>query len=143
MSEPNYDEIRRRIQNRFNKRKELLMHLVAYVGVNLAMWFFWYLGGIDILSREIAGIPLPIVVTVAWGVGFLIHFLDYYYEAGGGAERRERAIQQAIEREQALRRGENFSDKPKRDPRVHLTEDGELDEWSDEDEEIPAKRRNR
>jgi hypothetical protein len=141
MSEPNYDEIRSRIQNRFNKRKELLMHLVAYIGVNLAMWFFWFIGGIDILSRDIAGIPLPIVVTVGWGVGFLIHFLDYYYEAGGGAERRERAIQQAIEREMALRRGD--FEKPKRDPHMHLTEDGELEEVSSEDDSAYQAQRGR
>ena len=29
MSEPNYDEIRARIEQRFNKRKELLIHGAA------------------------------------------------------------------------------------------------------------------
>lgn len=144
MSEPNYDEIRQRIQNRFNKRKELFMHVAAYIGVNLAVWFFWWTDSIDILSREIAGVPLPIIVTLGWAVGLLIHYLDYYYEAGGGAERRERAIQQAIERERVLRQGGVY-EKPKRDPRVLLTEDGELEEVADEDldYEPQPKRRER
>jgi len=143
MSEPNYDEIRQRVEQRFNKRKELFMHLAAYIGVNLAIWFFWYMGTIDILSREIAGIPLPIIVTVGWGIGLLIHYLDYYYEAGGGAERRERDIQQAIAREQALRHGESPDEKPKRDRRVHLTEDSELETVADDDTETSQSRRYR
>ena len=143
MSEPNYEEIRQRIQNRFNKRKELFMHVAAYVGVNLAIWFFWWTDSIDILPREIAGIPLPIIVTLGWAVGLLIHYLDYYYEAGGGAERREHAIQQAIERERALRGG--VYEKPKRDPRLQLTEDGELEEFADDDEVgyTPERQRHR
>ncbi len=145
MFEPNYDEIRARIQQRFNKRKELFMHVAAYTGVNIAMWFFTLTGSFSTLSsRQIAGIPLPIIVSLGWGIGLFIHYLDYYYEAGGGAERRERAIQQAIERESALRQGGVY-EKPKRDPRLHLTEDGELEEMADEelDDEAQPKRRGR
>jgi len=96
-----YQEIRRRIEGRYRRQVLFGLHLSAF---------------------------LFLFVVLGWGVGLLIHYLDYYYEAGGGAERRERAIHQAIEREVALRRGEVYDDKPKRDPHIHLTEDGELEE---------------
>lgn len=143
MSEPNYDEIRNRIQNRFNKRKELFMHLAAYIVVNIIIWAFWLTGiasDFPVLSNlyEAMGMFLPLLVSVGWGIGFFIHYLDYYYEAGGGAERRERAIQDAIEREKALR---SEYEKPKRDARMHLTEDGEIEEVPDDETDVRERRR--
>jgi hypothetical protein len=143
MSEPNYDEIRSRIQQRFNKRKELFMHLAAYVVVNIIIWALWLTGIADSIPvlRDVydsIGILLPLLVTIGWGIGFFIHYLDYYYEAGGGAERRERAIQDAIEREKALR---SEYEKPKRDARMHLTEDGEIEEVSDDEDDVRERRR--
>ena len=144
MSEPNYDEIRSRIQQRFNKRKELFMHLAAYVVVNLIVWVLCLTGvvrDLPVLSGvyNSLGLLLPLLVSIGWGIGFFIHYLDYYYEAGGGAERRERAIQQAIEREVEMRNG--GYEKPKRDPRMQLTEDGELEEVSDDEEDVRERRR--
>ena len=144
MSEPNYDQIRYRIQQRFNKRKELFMHLTAYVVVNLVIWVLWLTGIADripVLNSlyESLGILLPLMVTIGWGIGFIIHFLDYYYEAGGGAERRERAIQQAIEREVEMRNG--GYEKPKRDPRMQLTEDGEIEEVPYDEETVQERKR--
>lgn len=143
MSEPNYDQIRYRIQQRFNKRKELFMHLAAYVVVNLVMWVLVLTGfihDIPVLSGvyEGLGILLPLLVTIGWGIGVFIHYLDYYYEAGGGAERRERAIEDAIEREKAMR---SEFEKPKRDPRMQLTEDGELEEVTDDEDDVRERRR--
>jgi 2TM domain len=144
MSEPNYDEIRNRIQQRFNKRKELFMHLVAFIVVNMVLWALCltgFINDIPVLSGVYAGlgILLPLLVSIGWGIGFFIHCLDYYYEAGGGAERRERAIQDAIEREMALRNG--GYEKPKRDPRMQLTEDGEIEEVSDDESDVRERRR--
>ncbi|MEO8612790.1 MAG: 2TM domain-containing protein [Chloroflexota bacterium] len=144
MSEPNYDEIRNRIQQRFNKRKELFMHLAAYVVVNLIIWVFWLTGiasDVPVLSNlyDAMGIFLPLLVTIGWGIGFFIHYLDYYYEAGGGAERRERAIQDAIAREREMRSG--GYEKPKRDPRMQLTEDGEIEEVTDDEVDVQQHRR--
>lgn len=141
MSEPNYNEIRARIQGRFNKRKELLMHLTAFLGVNIVVWALWLTDTLPI--REILGIPLPILVSLAWGAGLFIHYLDYYFEAGGGVERRERDIQQAIARAVALRGGESPDEKPKRDRHLHLTEDGELETLADDDAETSQSRRYR
>jgi hypothetical protein len=144
MSEPNYDEIRNRVLQRFNKRKELFMHLAAYLMVNAVLWFFVltdFIHDIPVLNGiyEGLGILLPIAVSIGWGIGVFIHYLDYYYEAGGGADRRERAVQQAIEREKELR---SEYEKPKRDPRMQLTEDGEIEEvLYDEDDARERRRR--
>jgi hypothetical protein len=137
MSEPNYDQIRARIQARFNKRKELFMHLSAYVMVNVTLWALFLTGiagSLPVLGGiyDRFGVLPALVVSIGWGIGVFVHYLDYYYEAGGGAERRESAIQDAIEREQAMRNG-GFS-KPKRD-HMRLTEDGEIEAVEDDDEE--------
>jgi hypothetical protein len=144
MSEPNYDEIRHRVQQRFTKRKELLMHATAFVIVNAVLWILWFAGPIQQLLQDFPdfGIPAPLIVTALWGMGFIVHFLDYYFEVGEGARRRDRAIQQEIEREKAIR--EDFLEKPKRDRRIQLTDEGELEEVADEDDGITAQgRRNR
>jgi hypothetical protein len=146
MSEPNYDEIRSRVEQRFNKQKEILIHGVTYLIINGLVWILYLTGALysfpvfgSIVERF--GVMFPLVVSLGWGVGMIAHALDYYYSVGGGARRRERAIQQAIEDEVSLRR--EF-EKPKRDPRVHLTEDGELEEIDDDmDYEAEPKRRRR
>ena len=147
MSEPNYDEIRARIEQRFNKQKELLIHGMTYLIINGLIWTLFltgFLSYIPILGGifDRFGPILPLVISIGWGVGMVAHMLDYYYSVGGAAQRRERAIQQAIEDEMSLRR--NF-EKPKRDPRMHLTEDGELEEIADDemDYEVEPKRRRR
>ncbi len=147
MSEPNYDEIRARIEQRFNKQKELLIHSMTYLIINGLIWTLFLTGTlyyIPILGGifDRFGLILPLVVSLGWGVGMVAHILDYYYSVGGAAQRRERAIQRAIEDEMSLRR--NF-EKPKRDPRMHLTEDGELEEMADDEMEydVEPKRRRR
>lgn len=146
MSEPNYDEIRARIEQRFNKQKELLIHGAAYLIINGLLWTLWLTGALfsfPVLGNvaERFGIILPLVVSLGWGVGMVAHMVDYYYAVGGGARRREHAIQQAIEQEVSMR---SRFEKPKRDPRVHLTEDGELEEIDDDaDYEVEPKRRRR
>jgi hypothetical protein len=146
MSEPNYDEIRARIEQRFNKQKELLIHGATYLIINGLLWTLFltgFLSYIPVLGNvfDRFGPILPLVVSIGWGVGMVAHMLDYYYSVGGGAQRRERAIQQAIEQEVSMR---SRFEKPKRDPRVHLTEDGELEEIDDDaDYEVEPKRRRR
>jgi hypothetical protein len=148
MSEPDYDKIRRRVEERFNKQKELTIHTAVYLVINLLMWGLWLTGLLDSIPviGAITG-PLgtlaPLVISIGWGVGLIAHFLDYYFSAGGGARRREQAIQREIERERALMNGD-YS-KPKRDQHMRLTEDGELEALTDDDEEYaqPSRRSRR
>jgi hypothetical protein len=143
MSEPNYDEIRARVQERFNKQKELSIHGMVYIVINLLVWGLW-LSGLAYEIPVVAGIAdafqwlVPLVVTIGWGVGLAAHALDYYYSVGGGARRRDQVIEREIEREMALRQA---YEKPKRD-RLTLTEDGELEEIT-EDDYSPDQKRHR
>src|SRR5687768_1398047 len=98
MSEPNYDEIRSRVEQRFNKQKEILIHGATYLIINGLLWTLFLtgtLGDIPILGGIVDRFDLmfPLVVSLGWGVGMVAHALDYYYSVGGGAQRRERAIQ--------------------------------------------------
>ncbi len=145
MSEPDYNEIRRRVEHRFNKQKELSIHAAVYIVINLLIWGLYVTGFMDsipVLSGLNAafGILMPLFISIGWGAGLVAHYVDYYYSVGGGARRRERVIQDEIERERALRAE---YEKPKRDRRVHLTEDGELEEVVDEDDYSRAEKRLR
>jgi hypothetical protein len=133
MSEPKYDEIRQRITDRYNNRIGFYSHLISFLIINGLAWALW------IATPEAArsGIlsVLLVVSSGGWLVGMLIHGLIY-----GMTEARERAIERAIAAEQGWDAGE----KPKRDPRVRLTIDGELEEIDDDESDYtPAPERKR
>jgi 2TM domain len=140
--------IRRQIEKRFKERQGFFIHLTAYVLTNLMLWGLWALltpvsvvtstpGGI-VSQTGGAGFPWPLFVSVGWGIGLVGHLLNYYNKYGGGAERREEAIEREIERY----RERNAYEKPKRDENTHLelTEDGEIEEVY-EDEPSGARKR--
>lgn len=140
MNEPNYDEIRTRVEKRFKARQELLIHFAAFVLGNLLVWFIYIAaaGGMVLPGErggELTGItfPWPLIVTFGWGIGIVAHAIEYYNKHAGGHERRERAIQQEIEREMAMR---GLSEKPKRDHQLQLNEDGEIEEYVDDPSEV-------
>lgn len=124
-----YDEIRRRIEKRYKERQYLMIHIASFVAANIAFWALWGNAG-----------WLMWFLTFPWGIGVVGHMIYYYYKFGGGAERREAAIQRDVEREKE-RLG--LYDKPKNDTRTRLSDDGEVEEVVDEEEEISraAKRR--
>jgi hypothetical protein len=150
MADSNYDDIRRRVEKRFKERQELLIHVAVFVIANLAFWLFWLFlapagstssfPGSEPTSQP-GAFPWPLIINLGWGVGIVSHFLWYYYKYGGGAERREQAIEREIERELARREVGGYVEKLKRDSHVQLTEDGELE--AENDEEIVYDRRNR
>jgi hypothetical protein len=142
MADSNYDDIRRRVEKRFKERQELLIHFAVFVIANLGIWLFWLLiNPVVSVSSFSDGqetslplpFPWPLIVTLGWGIGMVSHFLSYYYKYGGGAERREQAIEREIERELVRREDDGYLDKPKRDQQVQLTEDGELEAVNDEE----------
>ncbi len=143
----NYDKIRERAEKRVKMQQEFKLHGVIYVVVNAFLWVLWIAIPALLDTLNISGtfmsimrFPWPILVMLAWGLALLIHGAVVYFEAGGGAEARERAVQREVERERALRYGDSALEKPKRS--AHLAEDGELVyEDEDESEEKPARRR--
>jgi hypothetical protein len=132
MSEPKYDEIRQRITSRYNNRIGFYSHLIAFLVINGLAWGIWL--GTPELARSGVLSVLLLVSSVGWLVGILIHAIIY-----GLMEARERAIERAIDAEREWSTGE----KPKRDPRVRLTVDGELEAVADDDEAdyLPERKR--
>ena len=83
-----YEEIRKRITNRYNNRAEFFSHLVAFLVANGLIWGLFDPSG---TWFTVAGI-----FTGLWGMGLVIHFIQYVMK-----EAQERAIEREIERERA------------------------------------------
>jgi tRNA A-37 threonylcarbamoyl transferase component Bud32 len=131
------ERIRRRVEKRFKERQGLIIHFVAYVMVNFMLWAIWAGGSITSLIQAqepsiptgMLGLPWPLFVTIGWGIGMISHYINYYSKYGSGAERREQAIQREIERERERSMAQDYDLKPKR---MRLTDDGELEEASNQ-----------
>ena len=122
------DEIRKRIEKRYEKRQELMIHTASFLVSNIALWAVWGRDG------------WVWWVTVPWGIGLVAHFMDYYHKYGGGAERREAAINREVEREKE-RLG--LYDKPKNDSRMRLSDDGEIEAVIEEDTDYTGEQQRR
>jgi serine/threonine protein kinase len=126
--------VRRRAEKPLKDRREFLQHLGVYAMINAMFWLMyltsnnWLASLIDDADlAPVFAFPWPIAIMFFWGIGLVIHAVEAL-----GAQRREDAIQRALEQERAQLYGE----KPKRDQylmddtvaerRVRLTEDGEL-----------------
>ncbi len=90
-------EIRRRVEQRLKKRGEFFIHLAVYWAVNVALWVIWLLAG--------QGFPWPLGVTLPWGAGLAAHGVDTFFDSGGRARRRERALHDTMQQIY----GENWS----------------------------------
>jgi 2TM domain len=131
-SEPNYDVIRQRVEKRFKKRQELIIHSIAFVLGNIMVWTIFGLTG--------GRFPWPLLVTLSWGMGLLGHALYYNIEYGSGAQRREAAIEREVEREHERSLA---YEKPKNDTHLRLTDDGEIEEIHDDAISQAEKLKNR
>lgn len=136
------ERIRKRIQKRYEERTGLIIHVTIYIVMQLVFWGMWANSQdlfISMLSNgqisfEALDFPWPAIVTFFWGIGVVANFMDYYNKYGAGAEKRERMVQEELERERQRKLGAYYDEKPKRDRRVRLTEDGELEEVPDDDD---------
>lgn len=126
--------IRERIEKKYKERAGLIAHAIPFVLVNIALWLLY-----AFTSSPGDNFPWPMFVTFFWGIGMVSHFFSYYNKYGGGAMRREEAIQREVERE---RERSLMYEKPKNDARMRLTDDGELEEVP-EDEISRAEKRKR
>lgn len=143
------ERIRKHIEKMYEERKELIIHLLIFTTMNLIFWGMWagdwlpqLLQGANL--QELAGLldfPWPVFITGGWGVGMVAHLLDYNQKYGRGAQEREARIQAEIERKRQREAGADYDAKPKRDRRLRLTEDGELEEVVEDFDEKPKRRR--
>ncbi len=130
-------DIRRKLEEKYEERLGLIVHLVAYLIVNLMLWAIYLLGA--------GAFPWPLFVTGGWGIGLISHFLSYHNEHGAGAEKREAAIEAEVERKYRLARMRETADRDSvydtddeevvvygldnyKPRRLRLTDDGELAE---------------
>ena len=90
LSEEEYKKIRDQVQERFNKRTEFAMHFVAYVFVNMAL----YLGLAKLIGLNA---PIPLLISLLWGAGLLMHGIQVAFETGIWIKAQERAIQREVE----------------------------------------------
>jgi serine/threonine protein kinase len=126
--------VRRRAEKPFNERKEFFEHLGVYTMINAMFWTMFLtsngwlaniIGDADV--ARVLEFPWPLAIMFFWGIGLVAHGMEAL-----GAQRREDAIQRALDRERA----QVYREKPKRDQyivddtvaerRVRLTEDGEF-----------------
>lgn len=144
------ERIRRRVEKRLKKRTELIQHIIVYLIVNVMIWVFWGAvnGGnlADLVNfdgeffQQMGGFPWPIFVTFGWGIGVIANFIEYYNKYGPGAAKQEEIVQREIERE---RQRSLAYEKPKREARLQLTDDGEIEEVYDDETSAAQKRKRR
>jgi hypothetical protein len=128
MSEPQYEEIRKRITTRYENRMQYIAHMIPYLAINALIW-----------SGALGGWQMLDWISAAWSLGFAISTIRFLM-----TEARERAIDRAIQEEREWQTGN--MEKPKRDPHMRLTEDGEIEAVEDDDSlpyEEPRKRLTR
>ena len=61
------------IRKHYEKRAEIISHVVVYIGINIMLWVIY-------LGRTPDMFPWPLVVNLAWGVGLVIHMTESYFE---------------------------------------------------------------
>ena len=88
------DEVRRKVEKKFEERAGLIQHLISFLIVNCIVWAIYVFSS--------GGFPWPLFVTGGWGIGVAFHIADYYYNHGGGAGKREAAIKAEFERQYSL-----------------------------------------
>ncbi|HVU09668.1 MAG TPA: protein kinase [Phototrophicaceae bacterium] len=120
--------IRHRVTEPITKRREFFDHLAVFLCINAMFWIVFGSGG---------GFPWWLIITLGWGIGLVAHAGEML-----SVTTRESAIEKAIAQE---RRQFEVDEKPKRDRRVRLTDDGEFtDSMAEEiDSEEKAKRSGR
>ncbi len=137
-TEQEYREIRAKVEDRYNKRTEFVMHLVAYVFINIGI----HMGLARLVGLEA---PIPFLVTLLWGAGLVMHGVQVLFETGIWVHAQEKAIQREIEMQLFYKEGRvpSFMNKRKNDTdfsHLHIGYDGEL--VSNEDDTFAQQETN-
>ncbi|HLY27194.1 MAG TPA: 2TM domain-containing protein, partial [Aggregatilineales bacterium] len=110
-------EVRKAVEKRLAKRKEVMMHVFSYVCVNACLWGIWLFTG--------AHFPWPIFVSLFWGFGVVMHLIESWYDMGLGDRMRDRELQRELARRgvdtQADLSDLFYAEKAKRDPKARLS----------------------
>lgn len=129
-----YKDIRKRVKQKYDKRKEFAIHFAMFA---IAMYGIW---GVLNLTGIFVGIGR--IFSIVWGMGIIAHFLDFAFH-----ELQEHAVQRELRRAGILP-----LKKPKRriiteadtnERYMRLSDDGELidfasDTYDDDDSQHEA-----
>jgi hypothetical protein len=128
-----YNDIRRRVEQRYNKRGEFFTHLGAYLAFVFLVWFVWL--GPTQFGNGVWGIIMALG-TIGWSIGMLAHGIQWLF-----FELQERALQRELDGAGLAGVYQRVRAKPKREERlVRLSDDGELEEIILEDDEDSRQR---
>lgn len=110
-----YKDIRKRVKDKYDKRKEFAIHLAMFL---MAMFGIWNVLSLAGLFKDLAGI-----FSVLWGMGLIAHFLDFYFH-----ELQEREIQVELGRAGIAPQSNKLKNTASVDDEryVRLSDDGEL-----------------
>ncbi|MBL8131742.1 MAG: protein kinase [Anaerolineae bacterium] len=102
--------IRRRVEEEFKKRRELISHIVVFGVVQVILWAIWAAASdftfeIGAETIRFGSFPWPLIVFFGWGSGLLAHAVETFYDTG----RRLRRRAEAVERELIRTYGDNWS----------------------------------
>lgn len=126
MNEDIYNDIRKRIQKKYDARKEILTHLVAY---SFVMFFLWVVifSPMDLTSGNQFGHIIAKLLTGAWTLGILVHLTQFMLD-----EQRERAIDRELAQYMP-----NAGKLKNEDAFYRLSDDGEIlaDDYEDDSSE--------
>jgi serine/threonine protein kinase len=99
---PEVKEIRKAVERRLNKRRELLMNGISFACVVPMLWGIWAFTGAN-------GFPWPLVVMLGWGLGFALHAADVFLDPKSNTTLRERELRREFERRGIDTTGMNLS----------------------------------
>jgi hypothetical protein len=143
MSEAEIERIvRRRVKKRQDKMREFYIHFGIFIFVNAFFWMIWAM-------TSLGEFPWPFIIMGGWGIGVFTHFMDLTQSFSSVQARRDRVIQQEVEREKErlgiyTKPKRDALAKSKREP-MRVADDGELqpldelldEDRDDEDEDTP------
>src|SRR5688572_29135683 len=75
----NENDVRRRVEQRLNARKELVIHATVFGAVITGLWALWFFTTGGNLTD---GFPWPITVTLGWGAGLAAHAIEAWFKIG-------------------------------------------------------------
>ncbi len=134
-SEDDYRKLHEAAHQTLNQRKEFYIHMAVYLLVNLAVLALWSQWG-----GRTGGFPLPLALLFLWGLGLAGHCITVFSSPARMVAARERAIQQAVERETQRLYGDAPHKEKRKHERLMLSEDGELLEVDEDDWQAEIKR---
>lgn len=122
-----YQDVRQRVHQRFERRKEFFSHMVAYIVTMVGFWLFWHPVAFGDGGWGVAAA----LATIGWTMGILIHLVQFSFDELG-----ERAIDAELERVGliAYQKGKIKRAGDDDERFMRLGEDGELVEMADHDE---------